>query len=360
MITKKILFCATTPMNYAMFKPVHRRLAADPRIEVWFTAHHDHKSLFKTVGLEAERQIGNFWSKLRHWDMRIAPSFYYERDNADVTVQIFHGCSLKNRAVHDKALNYDKLFLIGPYMRRKFIDTWKLEENDSRFENIGMPKLDQFFDGSIDRQKLIRELRLDPALPTVIYAPTRTTETSSSLQMFGRQIIEAVAEMPVNFLVKLHDRAYRQWKDSMKEDWELILDSYKDHPRVRPIFDYDVVPYLFLSDLLISDISSVVNEFTLLDRPMVLIDVPRLISNYQRIEKKRGLETCDLADWGQSAGELVKDMKELPAIINDCLQNPGKKKDIRREFRERFFFNPGHATDAAVAKIYELLNLPPT
>jgi hypothetical protein len=356
---KKILFCATTPMNYAMFKPLHRRLASDPRIEVWFTAHHDYKTLYRTVGLENEKLIGNFWSKLRHWDMRICPSFYYERDNADVTVQIFHGCSLKNRAVHDKALDFDKLFLIGPYMRQKFITTWKLPENDSRFEDIGMPKLDQFFDGSINKTELMQRLNLDPKLPTVIYAPTRTTETSSSLQLFGRQIIETVAQMPVNFLVKLHDRAYKQWKDSMKEDWEQILDSYKNHPRVRPIFDYDVVPYLFISDLLISDISSVVNEFTLLDRPMVLIDVPRLISNYQRIEQKRGLETCDLAAWGQSAGELVKDMADLPSIITGCLEHPGEKKEIRREFAEKFFFNPGHATDRAVAKIYELLKLQP-
>lgn len=359
MNAKKLLFCATTPMNYAMFKPVHRRLATDPRIEVWFTAHHDHKTLYKTVGLETERLIGNFWSKLRHWDMRIAPSFYYDRDNADVTVQIFHGCSLKNRAVHDKALTYDKLFLIGPYMRQKFIETWNLADSDPRFENIGMPKLDQFFDGSIDRAALMHKLQLDPKLPTVIYAPTRTTETSSSLQLYGRQIIEAVARMPVNFLIKLHDRAYRQWKDSMKEDWERILDTYRDHERVRPVFDYDVVPYLYLSDLLVSDISSVVNEFTLLDRPMALIDVPRLISNYARIEKKRGLETCDLAAWGQSAGELVRDMRDLPGVITRGLEHPEHKSDIRRAFAGRFFYHPGRATDRAVAKIYELLGLSP-
>lgn len=344
-------------MNYAMFKPVHRRLAQDQRLEIWFTAHHDYTGLYRTIGLEHEKLVSNFWSKLRHYDMRICPSFYYERDNADVTVQIFHGCSLKNRAVHEKALDYDKLFLIGPYMRQKFIETWKLAEDDPRFENVGMPKLDQFFDGSLDRAALMARLKLDPSLPTVIYAPTRTTETSSSLQLFGRQIIESVAEMPVNFLIKLHDRAYKQWKSSMKEDWEQMLDSYKEHPRVRPIFDYDVVPYLYLSDLLISDISSVVNEFSLLDRPIVLIDVPRLISNYKRIELARGLATSDLEQWGQSVGHLAKDMKDLPEIITYCLEHPEEKKDVRREFSSRFFFNPGTATDKAVAKIYGLLNL---
>ena len=344
-------------MNYAMFKPLHHRLKKDQRLEVWFTAHHDHKTLYKTVGLENEKLVGNFRSKLQHYSLRICPSFYYERDNADASVQIFHGCSLKNRAVHEKALAYTKLFLVGPYMRKKFIETWKLSEDDPRFENIGMPKLDAFFDGSLDRPALMQHLKLDPKLPTVIYAPTRTTETSSSLQLFGKEIIKSVAGMPVNFLIKLHDRAYKQWKDSMKEDWEKILDTYRDHPRVRPVFDYDVVPYLFISDLLISDISSVVNEFTLLDRPIVLMDVPRLISNYKRIEQKRGLTTCDLADWGQSAGHLVKDMEALTKTIARCLENPGEKKDIRRDFAGRFFFNPGTATDTALEKMYALLKL---
>lgn len=354
---KKILFCATTPMNYAMFKPLHRRLRLDPRIELWFTAHHDCRGLYRSVGLERENLVGHFRSLFSRYDMRICPSFYYERKNARISVQIFHGCSLKNRAVHEKALAYDRLFLIGPYMRQKFIQTWKLREDDPRLVDVGMPKLDAFFDGSLDAEALRKHLKLDPHLPTVIYAPTRTTETSSSLQLYGKQIIEALGSMPLNVLIKLHDRAFKQWKPSMKDDWEKILDRYRNHPRIRPIFDYDVVPYLFISDLLISDISSVVNEFTLLDRPIVLIHVPRLIANYKRIEQRRGLAVCDLEQWGQSVGHLVQDMRDLTGIVTHALEHPEEKRDIRREFASRFFFNPGHATDRAIAKIYELLGL---
>jgi hypothetical protein len=354
---KKILFCATTPMNYAMFKPVHRRLKQDPRIEVWLTANHNTKKLYQSIGLEKELVIGKYHSMVRHWDMCICPSFYYERNNADVKVQIFHGCSLKNRAVHKKALQYDKLFLIGPYMRQKFISTWKLSEDDPRFENIGMPKLDAFFDGSLDKDAIVRQLNLDPGLPTVIYAPTRTSVTSSSLQMYGRQIISTVSEMPVNFLIKLHDRAYKQWKPGMKEDWMEILESYNDHPRVRPVYDYDITPYLYVSDLLISDISSVVNEFTLLNRPMVLIDVPRLISHHKTIELKRGVEVSDLEEWGRHGGHLIKDMQTLAHAVNNGLEHPEEKNEIRQEFARKFFFPPGEATEKAMGKIYELLGL---
>jgi len=357
---RKILFCATTPMSYAMFKPLHRKLKQDDRLDVWFTANHDHKTLYRSVGLADANLVGKYRSMLSRYDMCICPSFFYERNNADVKVQIFHGCSLKNRAVHRKALAYDRLFLVGPYMREKFMQTWNLPKGDPRFENVGMPKLDAFFDGSLDRETISRQLELDPTLPTVIYAPTRTSVTSSSLQMYGTQIISAVSEMPVNFLIKLHDRAYKQWKNKMKEDWTEILDRYRDHPRIRVVYDYDIVPYLFISDLLISDISSVVNEYTLLDRPMVLIHVPRLISHHKRIEQKRGLEASDLEQWGQDAGALVKDMDNLQKTVSRCLDHPGEKREIRQEFARRFFFNPGTAAPAALHKIYELLGLPMT
>jgi hypothetical protein len=356
---KTILFCAATPMNYAMFKPIHCRLQQDRRIQISFTANRDPQTLYQAVGLQGEHIINKYLAMFRHYDLCICPGFFYERRNADAKVQIFHGCSLKNRAVNRKALAYDKLFLVGPYMRRKFIQTWGLAEDDPRFENIGMPKLDAFFNGSLDRSAIAESLRLDPGLPTVIYAPTRTSETSSSLQLYGRQIIAALADMPVNFLVKLHDRAYLQWKPSMNQDWVKILRSYREHPRVRVITDYDIVPYLYASDLLISDISSVVNEFSLLDRPMVLIHVPRLISHHKKIELKRGLAESDLETWGQDAGYLVKDMGRITAAVAHCLEHPGDRQEIRQEFARTFFFNPGQATARAVATIYELLRLDP-
>ena len=356
---KKILFCATTPMNYAMFKPVIKKLEHDSRIQIWFTANHKPKNLYKTVGISGKQVISKYRAMIRHWDMCICPSFFYERKNADVKIQIFHGCSLKNRAVHKKALAYDKLFLVGSYMHQKFTTTWNLQEDDPRFEKTGMPKLDALVDGSLNRDTLVKKLNLDPSLPTVIYAPTRTSVTSSSLQMFGRQIISTIADMPVNFLVKLHDRAYKQWKPRMKQDWMKILDEYKHYPRLRTIFDYDITPYLFVSDLLISDISSVVNEFTLLNRPMVLIHVPRLISHHKKMELARGVSTSDLEQWGQSAGHLVKDITTLRKTVSHCRELPEEKEDIRKEFARKFFFNPGKATEKTLQKIYALLKINP-
>lgn len=75
METKKILFCATTPMNYAMLKTIHLRLKQDERIELWFTANHNAKKLYRSIGLENENIIVKYRSMLTYYDMRICPSF---------------------------------------------------------------------------------------------------------------------------------------------------------------------------------------------------------------------------------------------------------------------------------------------
>lgn len=355
-MVKKILFCASSPMSYAMFKPIHKRLKQDQRIELWFTANHKVKELYRTVGFENEKIVYKTLSYFNHYDMCICPSFFYERKNADIRVQIFHGVSLKNRAVHKKALAYDKLFLAGEYMKRKFVETWELAEDAPQFEMVGMPKVDPLVNGTLDREEIKKGLKIDNHLPTVIYAPTRPSITSSSLQMVGEQIINTIAEMEVNLLVKLHDRAYQQWRKK-SEDWKQKLARLKKS-NVRVIESYDIIPYLFISDLLVSDISSVINEFCLLDRPIVLYDVPRLIRFHKRKELARGLKTSDLEDWGRDVGVIVNDMDSLKKDIYHGLEHPEEKSEVRGAFAQKFFYKPGTATDRAIEKIYQLLGLP--
>jgi CDP-glycerol glycerophosphotransferase (TagB/SpsB family) len=355
MAKKKILFCAASPMNYAMFKPIHQRLKQDERIELNFTANHKVKEIYAALSLKDVKIVYKTLSYLRHYDMCICPSFFYERKNADIRVQIFHGVSLKNRAVHKKALSFDKLFFAGEYMKGKFMETWGLAEDDSRFEMIGMPKVDPLVNGSLDAGEIKRALRIDNQLPTVIYAPTRPSITSSSLQMVGEQVIHTIADMEVNFLIKLHDRAYKQWRRK-SEDWKEKLARF-EKSNVRVIEDYDIIPYLFISDLLVSDISSVINEFCLVNRPIVLYDVPRLIGFHKKKELERGLNSSDLEEWGRDVGVIVDDMDGLKKAIQHGLEHPDEKGEFRKKFAQKFFYKPGTATDRAVEKIYQLLNL---
>src|SRR5439155_1685486 len=79
----------------------------------------------------------------------------------------------------------------------------------------------------------------------------------------------------------------------------------------------DVVECLFAADLLISDASSVVNEYALLDRPIVFLDVPELLA----AARDREGSALDLDTWGRRGGEVVAEPAEV--VVADLVPGNG-------------------------------------
>jgi len=159
--------------------------------------------------------------------MCICPGYFFKPKKTAIKVQIFHSASIDNYSVSPKALRFDKLFTIGPYLYEKFISTRTLLENDSRLEKIGMPKIDCLVNGSLNASAIRQELDIENDLPTVLYAPTRSTIHGTSLEHAGEQIIKTISSMDVNFLIKLHDRNYRMWRKKNPMDWSKRLNDLK-------------------------------------------------------------------------------------------------------------------------------------
>jgi CDP-glycerol glycerophosphotransferase (TagB/SpsB family) len=129
---------------------------------------------------------------------------------------------------------------------------------------------------------------------------------------------------------------------------------------MRIVTGYDICPAFFVSDLLISDVSSVTYEFCLLDRPVIFYHIDQMIELVEHKELDRwDNEVSDLLAWGRDCGQVVRNVAELKAAVEHGLAHPEAKSDIRKEFANKFFYNPGQATATAVEKIYELLQLEP-
>ena len=345
---KKILFFAITPMNYMVFKPIHELLKHNNRLEICFTSKYQRrrisKRLYRVIGLDKERVVNYKLAKFKKFDLYISPDMMLVGKRAKMKVQMFHGASFKGKAYTNQVLAYDKLFIIGNYMKRTFISRGILKEGDSRFEMIGMPKLDKLVDGSLNRKEIAKSLELDSKLPTVIYAPTWSQK--SSLYTMAEKLMGAVREMEVNFLIKLHDHSYDPTKNPV--NWEEKLKELESS-RVRIIKDYDIIPYLYISDILISDISSVCNEFLLLNRPIILVHTPELIEKYRN--------TIDLGNWWGKTGVTVKTIEELKKAIENSLSNPKEYSEMRKKIAEDLFYKPGTATNRAVEAIYRYLEM---
>ncbi len=349
-----ILCSANNGVNVVMYRPIVERLSEDSRLRIYHTASLSHtrqfddneradiKRFFGRHGVH--RHVLHFRvSRYMPWDVYLSPNFSRRiiPRFARIKVQTFHGVSFKNCAIKPKSSIFDRLFLPGPYHRRRFIERGLYQEGDSRLIMTGLPKVDRIVDGSVDRMQVLLERNLDPSLPTVLFAPTG--DAGNSLNRQGDAIISTILNLPVNLIVKPHDHASEDEKCTV--DWPARLAAWK-HERLFADLGSDVVPLLASADLLITDASSVAFEYTLCDRPIIFIDVPEILNGPRQ-------SRMDLDTWGRKGGDVVTHAKELESLIPRLLEDSSEKSEIRRAIADDLFFDPGNATSRAARRLYE-------
>lgn len=344
---RRILFFAKVPMNYALFEPVHRRLAAHPRLRFYFTGKHQGQNdlgrLYAGCDLLGGKTIRNSLARWKRFDLYVTPDYRLAGRRARVKVHLFHGFSIRNFAIQERAREFDKLFLIGPYMKRRFLETGILAPDDPRIEEVGMPKLDALVNGAHDREQVLRSLGLDPSNRTVLFAPTWIE--GGCLDTQGHAILRALGKLPLNVIVKLHDNSFDPRKQRF--DWAKEIPPLLTRRMVLAT-GANSNPYLAAADVLVSDASSVANEFLLLDRPLVFFRLPHLESQWP---------STDRETWGTRTGVAIDRADELERAILDSLDDPGRLSDVRRAAAADFFYSPGRATDAAVKRLLHLAEL---
>jgi CDP-glycerol glycerophosphotransferase (TagB/SpsB family) len=264
-------------------------------------------------------------------------------DRAKKRVQIFHGISFRNRAVRPENMGCDYYFLVGPYMQRAFESAGLMKAGDPRAVQIGFPKTDRLLNGTLNREELLASFGFDGSRPVVVYAPTG--QKRNSLEIMGKEVLKKLTKADeFDIILKTHDHPKK------KVDWAGKLARFEgDHFKLAG--ELDVIPLLFLADLLITDASSVSSEYSLVDRPMVFLDVPELIER----AKAKDSAMVDLETWGQKGGPIVSDPKGVVKAVRRGLKNPEEYAGVRRAMREDLFFNPGCSGEAAKQWIRENL-----
>jgi CDP-glycerol glycerophosphotransferase (TagB/SpsB family) len=348
---KKLLFSGYAPVHFLCFLPIYQLLRNDPHLEIWFSGGFRDKEtgdvayslegFYDGYDVPAERIIPVTEARERDFDVVICShtsSDLFPR-SATKSVQIFHGVSFKNYAVREKALAFDYLCLPGRYHAARYQDRGLIREDGSSVFITGFAKNDALVNGTLAKDALIDRLELDADRPTILYAPTG--DKYNSLETMGEKVIAAIAAANRwNLLIKLHDHPKRR-----KFDWRSILAPYESET-VRLVRDDDVVPYLHAADLLISDASSVATEYTLLDRPIVLLDVPKLAKG---VVKRGG--SADLLEYSSRLGPTVKKASRVVAAIAAELAKPRRYSSLRQDIAEEMFYGPGGASERVAAVI---------
>lgn len=355
---RRILFEATSPLSLAIFRPVYEQLRRDPRLEVWFTARDrtwDFEATFTGSGI-THRVIPSGEARWRKFDAYVNTDFWNMTwlPRRTVRLHLFHGVAGKYEldapvSIAPVVASFDRLMFVNRDRLARYAEAGLIDPESPRAALIGYPKVDCLVDGSLDRRAILTSLDLDDDRPTVLYAPTWSPH--SSLNAAGDQIIPALAALGVNVIVKLHDRSLdRSVRGAGGVDWRERLDALGCTLGIHLATGADACPYLYAADVLVTDHSSVGFEYTLLDRPIVVVDCPDLIRHGRVNPQKVALL--------QSAAHVVRDGARVADAVVRALGDPAALGAQRRAIARDLFYRPGGATARAVQCLYDVLELP--
>lgn len=178
-----------------------------------------------------------------------------------VKVQVFHGLAGEKKG-HFRIRHYFDLYLTqGPYFTKKF-EALKAKHQDFEVVETGWSKLDVY---STDRLKYSYEknaiLAKHNTTKIVLYAPTFSPRLTSAPYL--REEIKRLAETTGYVIfIKFHDLMESKWISAYQELAEEV-------PNIVFKKEKNIIKFLLQADVLVSDTSSVIYEFMLLDKPVI-------------------------------------------------------------------------------------------
>jgi hypothetical protein len=359
---RRILVDSRTPVNYEMVAPVVRAMANDRRVEFVFTASeepHRLHAIYRHAGA-GTRLLSPRRAALARWDAYLTSDFMWATlPRGTARVQMFHGVGGKYGfdAPRESMRMWARLFFVNGRRLRNFVACGAIDADSPAARLIGMPKVDCLVDGTLRRDDVLAGLGLDPGRPTVLYAPTWSP--ASSLNRTGLALLDRLERLPVNVVVKLHDRSCDprpmysggvDWPAEVRarlREWS----APDGVPRGRLADGANIVPLLAAADVMVTDHSSAGFEYLLLDRPLVRIELPELLQQ-ARVHR-------DYVHLLADVSANVRDADGAAAAVERALVVPDERSSTRRAVAADLFHEPGTATARCAAALYEVIELAP-
>lgn len=254
---KFILFCQNA-YAFGIMSPIRDELVKRGDQYIWFVS----KKLVQNFPFVDEPHTSSILDlQFYRSDVIFVPGNevpYYLRG---IKTQIFHGLAGEKKG-HFRIRHYFDLYLTqGPYFTDRFNELKKKYGNFDVIET-GWPKLDSYglhkSSYESEKKELLKTYQTDKIL---LYAPTFSPSLTSASALIDD--IESLAtDTGYLIMVKFHDLMS-----------ESLIDSYKalseKHKNILFVEDKNIIKFLLLADLLISDTSSVIYEFLLLNKPVI-------------------------------------------------------------------------------------------
>ncbi len=247
-MTVKYLFYISQNYSFEILRPIQSAILAAGDQCIWFVEgaainldnfHKNEKRVLKVEDVMTYRP-----------DVIFAPGNQIPDFMPGLKVQVFHGLEWKKKG-HFRIRGFFDLYCTqGEITTTKFN---QLAEEHGYFHVVetGWSKLDPLF--------LTQPFELETSLPVILFAPTFSPNLTSAVECFD-EIHRLAKKQSYHWLVKFHPKMNKQWIELYRQ---IELDNF------QIVEEDSCLPLLQRADVLLSDTSSIISEFLLLNKPAV-------------------------------------------------------------------------------------------
>jgi len=338
----KILFDLKKQYYLNSLYPLYREIENDSDYDPWIYVGKDQKR-FLGIFFKSKRNL--ITSQLREkgykitdnptgFDVVVCADALWKPENYGKAIKIHldHGVGIKTlriRNIFKQSKFKYHVFLEGQYWL-DYIKSVGMDTKDE-FYLTGIPKLDPFFWGNhFNNDKLSADLGINSSKKTVLYAPSYRP---SCIPYMKDRIMDLVPGY--NLLIKLHPYSW-EGKYAPHYQHKFYEKLVNDNPDVHLIseHDYDIYPYLFLADTLISDTSSVINEFLALGKFGIIFELP-----YDKLIHSDGMPilSIDPKEWLAGAFPHINAANQIVNAVESAL-NPTEEMKTRLKVHRDYYF----------------------
>lgn len=238
------------------------------------------------------------------------------------TAQLGHGIGPKPSYYHKSSTPMTVRFMEGESRLKKIQDLYP----DDNFIQVGFSKLDPLFPSNKETN-FTYPGSLEPEKKTILYAPTFNP---SSIEKFPDNW---PADFPdYNIIIKAHSISLTRPRYKKQQRKFNLWAKYKNVYLAKDT-DFSLVPFMAISDILLSEASSTLFEFAALDKPVIVCDFYQLKWTYRGILKfrfdKRFKKDNVLYE---NIGKHVDSYKKLLLSIPQQLDNTDEYRTQRKQY----------------------------
>lgn len=338
---------------WSVFEPICREMDKRGVDVVYLTASKDDPALdspYKHLKGEFIGEGNKMYAKLNYLNANIVLSttpgldvYQWKRSkDVDYYVHIPHAASEICLYRMFGIDYYDAILLSGEYQAEDIRNLEKLRSLPAKeLYKIGIPYMDEM------AARLKREGPAPEHNKTVLLAPS--WGKSAIFNVYGGKIIDVLLKTGYHVIVRPHPQSFTSEKDMI----EKIMKQYPESENLEWNRDTDNFDVLRRSDILISDFSGVIFDFTLIyDKPVIYTDPNFDLSPYDAWWLKTPLWTASALP--RIGCKLTDDnMENLKDIIDECLTDPKYAKgrqEVKNETWEYFSEGTKRTVDYLISK----------